>query len=67
MAYLNSTAIRAVSWDAQTLTLNITFTSGGTYSYYGVPEWKYHALISAASAGLYFHENIRDQQSFNRR
>lgn len=66
MVYLNSSAIRAVAYDEQTLHLNISFTSGGTYTYYSVPAWKYSGLITAASAGQYFNDHIRDQHSSNR-
>ncbi len=66
MPYLNSTAIRYAEWDKNTLILSITFTSGNTYPYYAVPEWKYLGLLTAASAGQYFNDNIRDQHSSSR-
>lgn len=66
MPYVNSTAIRQVEWDKSTLNLFVTFTSAKTYTYYGVPEWKYAGLLTASSAGQYFNDNIRDQHSSNR-
>ncbi len=66
MVYLNSSAISAVAYDERTLDLHITFTSGGTYTYYGVPALKYAGLINASSAGQYFNDHIRDQHSSNR-
>ncbi len=63
MIYLDSTAIRGVDYDAQTLMLLILFTSGRRYSYFNVPEWKYQALLAASSAGQYFNDNIRDQHT----
>lgn len=63
MVYVNSSAIHAVDYDESSLQLEITFTSGGTYTYYGVPKWKYLGLINAASVGAYFNEHIRDQHS----
>lgn len=63
MIYLDSTAIRGVDYDAQALTLWILFTSGSKYAYFDVPAWKYRALLSAASAGQYFNDNIRDQHA----
>lgn len=66
MVYLQSTAIRAVDWNSMTSTLAITFASGGTYSYYAVPQSKYLGLIAAPSAGQYFNKNIRDQYSTRR-
>ena len=63
MVYVNSSAISSVSYNEDTQQLMITFTSGGTYIYYGVPKWKYEGLISASSAGAYFNDHIRDQHS----
>ena len=65
MVYFNSSAIRSASYDENLLLLTITFTSGGTYIYYGVPKWKYDELINASSAGTYFNDHIRDQHSTN--
>lgn len=66
MVYLDSSAIRAADYNERTLVLAITFTSGNTYDYYGVPKSVYLGLISAASAGQYFNAYIRDQYSSNR-
>jgi KTSC domain len=66
MVRLNSSAISAVDYNERSLNLNITFTSGDTYTYYLVPAWKYAGLISASSAGQYFNDNIRDQHTSNR-
>lgn len=63
MVHINSSAISSVGYNEDTQQLRITFTSGGTYTYYSVPKWKYEGLISASSAGTYFNENIRDQHS----
>jgi len=41
-------------------TLSITFVNGRTYEYEDVPENILDALISAPSAGQYFHANIKD-------
>lgn len=66
MPYVSSTAIRQIEWDKRTLNLFVTFTSDKTYTYYGVPEWKYVDLLAAASTGQYFNANIRDQHSSSR-
>ncbi|PPD00482.1 MAG: KTSC domain-containing protein [Hyphomicrobium sp.] len=66
MVALNSSAIKSADYDPATRNLYLSFTSGGNYTYYDVPEWKYLALLSASSAGQYFNENIRDQHSSNR-
>lgn len=59
MAFLNSSAILAVNYNAAAMLLFITFRSGGTYTFYGVPAWIYHGLISAPSAGQFYHAFIR--------
>lgn len=62
MLYLTSSAIRAVHYDANSMTLTIWFTSGGHgYDYYNVPEWAYTSLVSAPSKGQYFNQHIRDK------
>lgn len=66
MVLLNSSAIRAAVHDENTLVLSITFTSGKTYDYYGVPRARYLGLIGAPSAGEYFNACIRDHYSSNR-
>lgn len=66
MVLLNSSWIHSADYDAITQQLHITVTSGGRYTYFAVPAWKFAGLLAAASAGQYFNENIRDQHSSNR-
>jgi hypothetical protein len=62
MQYFSSTAIRAASYNAQTRTLTLWFTSGSQgYDYYNVPQYVYDGLLSAPSKGQYFNAYIRDQ------
>ena len=63
MVHLDSSAISHADYDEASEQLRVTFTTGGAYTYYGVPKWKYVGLVNAASAGTYFHQNIRDQHS----
>ena len=63
MDFPNSSVIRAADYDPDALTLDVTFTTGRTYTYFDVPEWKYDRLITASSAGEYFNTHIRDQHS----
>ncbi|HVX35890.1 MAG TPA: KTSC domain-containing protein [Hyphomicrobium sp.] len=64
MDFPNSSVIRAAGCDPDALTLDVTFTTGRSYTYFDVPEWKYDGLITASSAGEYFNTHIRDQHSF---
>jgi KTSC domain len=66
MIYVNSSAIRAVDYNPRTLDLRVMFTTGLTYTYVGVPAWKYANLIAASSIGQYFNNHIRDQHSVRR-
>lgn len=67
MVFLNSSAIHSAEYDPVSQELRVTFTSGGTpYIYFDVPAWKYSGLLTAASAGQYFNDVIRDQHSSNR-
>lgn len=44
-------------------TLEIKFCSGSTYNYPGCDKIHYHALKEAASAGKYFHQNLRQTKA----
>ena len=59
MIYLNSSAILAVDYDDWSHTLTIEFTSGGSYTFHGVPASVYQGLVNASSPGTYYNENIR--------
>ena len=53
-----SQAINAISYDADTKTLTVTFDRG-TYSYADVPADVYEALKNSESQGTYYRENIK--------
>jgi len=59
---IHSSAIRRVGYDAGLRRLYIDFEdSNPTYTFCGVPESVYHGLISASSAGSYYHAHIKDR------
>jgi hypothetical protein len=58
-AKLNSSAIRAIRYTEESQILSVTFQSGGTYDYPAVPRDKVTGLLSAESAGKYFHKEIK--------
>ncbi len=60
MPALRSSNLASADYSPETRTLSVTFKSGSTYSYADVDEATYQGLLSAASAGKYFAENIRD-------
>lgn len=46
--------------------LEIEFTDGGLYRYFGVPGSIFRGLIAAPSAGRYFHSRIKERYRFQR-
>jgi hypothetical protein len=58
--FISSSAMRSVGYDQASKVLEIEFPSGGVYRYYGVPSDVNRGLLTANSAGRYFHEYIRD-------
>jgi hypothetical protein len=66
MPALRSSNLASCDYSAETRTLSVTFKSGSTYSYADVDEATYQGLLSAASPGRYFAENIKDTFSFTK-
>lgn len=56
---VSSSNIDEVTYDDRSQTMTIEFNSGARYLYRDVPRGVYERLISAASKGGYFAENIR--------
>lgn len=54
-----STAISAYGYDDSEHTLYLTFKSGNTYAYAGVPPDVFSGLASAESIGRYYAANIK--------
>lgn len=58
-ATVNSSNIRSIGYDFQTLTLEVEFTSGDIYQYFGIPEHLYRQFLNASSHGQFLNDNIR--------
>jgi hypothetical protein len=56
---VESHSIRSIGYERQSRTLEIEFTHGGVYQYFGVPPGDYDELMGAESKGSGFHEIIR--------
>lgn len=56
---LNSSALASAEYDDETQVLEVTFTSGGSYSFSGVPAEIYEGLVGDSSPGRYYHRNIK--------
>jgi hypothetical protein len=52
---LDSSAIEAVTYDEANRTLDVEFREGHSYRYMDVPEFVYHALLNAESAGAFWN------------
>lgn len=62
----NSSNLARAVYNRQTRELTVTFKSGQTYTYAGVPPFRYYELRDARSAGQFFHRNIRTKFPFHR-
>lgn len=58
MIPVSSSNLSAVGYEHQTL--YVSFNSGGTYAYSGVPESVYRGLMSAGSHGSYFASHVKN-------
>ena len=67
MVAVSSSALSSVDYDEATGDLTLTFRRDGSrYTYHGVSQSDYAALIYAVSHGRTFNLNIRDSYSFSR-
>lgn len=57
---VQSSAISSVGFNTDN-TLEVRFSSGGTYRYFGVPQQTVEQLLSADSIGSFFSDNISGQ------
>jgi hypothetical protein len=63
---VSSEALASVGYEPDRSRLEIEFSSGGVYLYYGVPATVYEDLMAAESHGHYFAERIRDRFPYRR-
>ncbi len=54
-------AITRAAYDDETKILEVTFTSGQTYTFHEVPAEIYDGLLAAGSPGRYYHAFIKGQ------
>jgi len=58
---VTSSNIASVGYDETTQTLEVEFTNGGAYQYFGVPKETFTSFYDAQSLGHYFHNFIKGQ------
>lgn len=61
MPHIDSTAIKFADYRPELRELDLTFTSGGTYTFYGVPEVVYEEFLAAESQGEFYHKYIKNK------
>ena len=64
MPRVQSSAVDRVDYTPETMTLDIWYKDAGLYSYSGVPERVYRALLAAPSIGRFVNEAVKDHYPF---
>ena len=64
MPQLESRNLASADYDEETSELTISFRSGATYTYSGVPLWVYEGLITTIDPGGYFNQVIKGTFSY---
>lgn len=67
MPQVASSVISHIDYNAPARELHVTFASGRTYIYSGVPGEIYFQFCRAASKGDFFNTLIRDRYPFSER
>ena len=62
MTSVKSSQIKAIGYDAPSMTLEVHFNSGARYRYHGVPADIHEGLLKAPSVGKYFGLHIKSNQ-----
>ena len=66
MVSVSSNRLEAVGYDERLKLLQIQFFDGSMYEYYDVPKNIYIGLVTASSAGEYFHEYVKGVYRFSK-
>ena len=62
-----SAAIQWMNYDATQHVLEVEFTSGAIYEYFGVPESVYQDFVAAPSHGRFFAYQFRDKFPYRKK
>jgi hypothetical protein len=63
---VDSTCVKALSYDAGEQSIYVTFPSGQSYVYSGVSNTTYQAMCGANSKGQFFNTRIRGKYAYKR-
>ena len=61
-----SSNIKEIGYEDKFEVLKVTFNTGKTYDYHGVPSLTFKAFKEAESKGKFFHKNIRPKYAGKR-
>ena len=61
---IDSDALASLGYDPARRVLEVEFTSGRIYQYFGVPPREVQHLVDAPSRGGYFSRCVRDRYPF---
>lgn len=61
-----SSNICSIGYDSSQAVLEVEFTSGDVYRYYGVPQYLYEQFMGSASKGEFLHDHIRDSYRYQK-
>ncbi len=64
MPRVDSSAMFRMHYEASLRELDVTFTSGKTYTYFAVPQPVYDGFVKASSHGEFFNAQIKDRYRF---
>ncbi|MPZ57950.1 MAG: KTSC domain-containing protein [Rhizobiales bacterium] len=64
MPHVESSMITQVEYDDSADELDIVFSSGKAYRYFGVPPEVYAGLLDAESKGQFFNDEIKDEYPY---
>lgn len=63
---VNSSNIRAISYDASSATLEVEFHSGTVYRYFDIPIYLHQGLMSASSKDGFLNDHIKFSYRYQR-
>jgi KTSC domain len=58
---VHSSAISSVGYDPESRTLEVEFSSGSVYDYFGVTSRLFESFLESASKGKFFAQRIRNR------
>ncbi len=63
---VESSNVRSIGYDAQSMTLEVEFVNGNIYQYFDVPEALYQAFMAAESRGQFLNLNVKGSYRYAR-